>query len=125
MGGAVWIGSREGPLTLRYSFNLRRTNLLESQDSQYRHTVLLYKALSGSEGILVPPSSESDEQGVEENPLDLPLLLTPLQIVGRNVGLVEIFQRKDCSPIARLGNLRFLTQVTAMANASPVIQALK
>ena len=125
VGGAVWIGSREGPLTLRYSFNLRQTDLLESQDSLYRHTVLLYKALSGSEGLLVPPNSESGEERVAENPLDFPLLLAPLRIVGRNVGLIEIVQRKDSTPIARLGNLRFLTEMTAVANASPVIQALK
>ena len=56
-GGAVWTLNPEGRLALQYQINLQETQLRDNQEHQAQHSRLLYKALSGSEGMLVPPFS--------------------------------------------------------------------
>ena len=57
-GGAIWTLNNEGQLALQYQVNFQESGLREcGQELQAQHTRLLYKLLSASEGMLVPPHS--------------------------------------------------------------------
>ena len=57
VGGAVWTLNPEGQLALQYQINLQETKLRDNEEGQAQHSRLLYKALAGGEGMLVPPHS--------------------------------------------------------------------
>src|SRR3990172_252419 len=61
VGGAVWTLNPEGQLALQYQVNIQETRLRENEEYQAQHARLLYKALSSSEGLLVPPHSGPGE----------------------------------------------------------------
>jgi hypothetical protein len=122
-GGMIVTKREDGSLAMQHQINLQRTNLLASEDRQRRHTHLLYKALAENTGMLVLPGSGLGEQDVAANPTDFLLVINPLRNGPKAVGLVEIFQRADSSPLVQQGYLRFLAQMCELANSSPVIKA--
>jgi multidrug efflux pump subunit AcrA (membrane-fusion protein) len=121
VGGAVWTTNPEGQLALQYQINLQETNLRESEEHQAQHSRLLYKALSGSEAILVPPHSGPGDASAASgdspaaNPTEFLVLLGLLKTDLETIGLVEIFQRADASPSTQQGYLRFLVQMCELA----------
>ena len=120
-GGAVWTLNPEGRLALQYQVNIQETRLRDSEEHQAQHGRLLYKALSGSEGLLVPPFSGPGEvQGPGDetpaaNPTEFLLLLGLLRTDLETIGVVEIFQRAEASPSTQKGYLRFLMQMCELA----------
>ena len=102
-GGAVWTLNPEGRLALQYQIDLQKTGLREREEAQAQHGRLLYKALSSSEGLLVPPRSgpggEQDDQAA--NATDFLLVLGLLKTDLETVGVVEVFQRADSGPARR------------------------
>jgi hypothetical protein len=116
-GGAVWTLNPEGRLALQYQIDLQKTGLGEREEAQAQHGRLLYKALSSSEGLLVPPHSgpgdEQDDQAA--NATDFLLVLGLLKTDLETVGLVEVFQRADSGPSTQMGYLRFLMQMCELA----------
>jgi hypothetical protein len=122
VGGAVWTMNPEGQLALQYQINLQETNLRDSEERQQQHGRLLYKTLSSGEPALVPPysgtgDSESTPGGEipAGNPTEFLLLLGLLKTDLETIGLVEIFQRSDSSPVTQQGYLRFLMQMCELA----------
>ncbi len=127
VGGAVWTLNPEGQLALQYQINIQETRLRENEDHQAQHARLLYKALSSSEGMLVPPHSgpgELDERAppaplAQEtpaaNPTDFLLVLGVLKTDLESVGVVEVFQRSEAGPSTQKGYLRFLMQMCELA----------
>ena len=115
MGGAVWTINEDNQLALQYQINFQQTNLRDDEEAQARHGRLLCNAMSGPEGMLVPPHSgtEGDEQAA--NPTEFLLVLAPLRTDLELVGLVEVFQRSDVSVSTQRGYLRFLLQMCELA----------
>ena len=120
VGGAVWTMNAEGQLALQYQVNLQETQLRENEN-QAQHSRLLYKALAGGEGLLVPPHSgpgELQQVGEETpvaNPTDFLLVLGLLKIDVEAIGIIEIFQRAEAGPNTQKGYLRFLMQMCDLA----------
>jgi hypothetical protein len=122
VGGAVWTLNPEGRLALQYQVNIEETKLRDSEERQAQHGRLLYRVFSGGEALLVPPYSgpgdldQTHGEAPAANPTAFLLLLGLLKTETENVGVVEIFQRPDCSPTTQKGNLRFLMQMCELAN---------
>ena len=122
VGGAVWTLNPEGQLALQYQINIQETRLRESEEHQAQHGRLLYKALAGGEGMLVPPHSgpgQTRSHSIDEtpaaNPTEFLLVLGLLKTDLETVGLVEIFQRAEAGPSTQKGYLRFLMQMCELA----------
>ncbi len=116
-GGAVWTVNEDGRLALQYQMNLQQTNLRDNEEGQQQHGRLLYKCLSGGEGMLVPPHSGAGE-GEDDpaaNPTDFLLVLGPLKTNLEVVGVLEIFQRSEAGSNTQRGYLRFLMQMCELA----------
>ncbi len=113
-GGAVWT-LVDGRLELQYQINLRDARLGESEEHQRQHGMLLRKALTCPEGMLVGPRSGGDANS-GGNPTDFLLVLGPLKSDVEVQGLVEIFQRPGAAPDAQRGYLRFLLQMCELAS---------
>ncbi len=112
-GGAIWSVAPGGEMSLEYQINLGRTGLADDAGKQLAHGRLLEQLAISGEPTLVPPRSGSgDERG---NPTDMLLVIAPLTIEQRVVGLVEIFQRPGSGPTTQRGYLRFLAQVARVA----------
>ena len=122
VGGAVWTLNPEGRLALQYQINIQETRLRDNEDHQAQHSRLLYKALSSSEGMLVPPHSGPGDSGSAPTKTRRPptppiscwssaCLKTDLETVG----VVEIFQRAEAGPTTQKGYLRFLVQMCELA----------
>ncbi len=110
IGGAVWVVSDQGRLTLGYHVNIQETRLRDNEEGQIRHGRLLHKVLAGGEASLVPPHTGSgdDEAG---NPTDFLLVMAPLKAADESVGVVEVFQRPDTGPAVQKGYLKFLVEM--------------
>lgn len=116
VGGAVWVMNDEGRLSLQYQTNLQKSGLRDNEEGQRQHGLLLQRAMSGGEALLVPPHSgvgEGDEDA--SNPTDFLLVLGPLKTDLDVVGVVEILQRAETGISAQRGYLRFLTQMCDLA----------
>ena len=120
-GGAVWTLNPEGRLALQYQINIQETQLRDNQEHQAQHSRLLYKALSSSEGMLVPPYSgpgdmeQAGEDTPAANPTEFLLILGLLKTDLETIGVVEIFQRAEAGPTTQKGYLRFLMQMCELA----------
>jgi hypothetical protein len=115
VGGVVWTANQDGQLALQYQINLQETRLRESEEAQAQHSRLLYKVFSGSEGMLVPPRSGSEDGEQAGNPTDFLLVFGLLKTDLETMGVLEIFQRSDAAPSAQKGYLRFLDQMCELA----------
>jgi hypothetical protein len=121
VGGAVWTLNPDGQLALQYQINLHETKLRDNEEGQAQHSRLLYKALTASEGMLVPPHSGPgdanplDQETPAANPTDFLIVLGLLKTDLETMGLVEIFQRSEAGPNTQKGYLRFLMQMCELA----------
>ena len=122
IGGAIWMLDDQRQLRLRYQINLKQTGLAERPAAQTQHHRLLQRVLSKGESTLIAPQSgaiESNSGAATEeanpaeaaNPTDFLLVLAPLMIDQKPVGLIEIFQRSATGPNTQQGYLRFLNQM--------------
>jgi hypothetical protein len=129
VGGAVWLRNSEG-LRLEYQTNLARTGIVSSpnadagdavQQSRLQHDRLLNAVAARKVSRAVAPQSgsvHSDDHTHAElpgNPTDFLLLVCPLTIEDRVLGVLELFQRPDVSPAACQGFLRFLSAIAELA----------
>ena len=122
IGGAIWMPDDQRQLRLRYQINLKQTGLAERPAAQTQHHRLLQRVLAKGESTLIAPQSgaiESNSGAATEeanpaeaaNPTDFLLVLAPLMIDQKPVGLIEIFQRSATGPNTQQGYLRFLNQM--------------
>lgn len=116
IGGAIWMLDDQQHLRLRYQINLKQTGLAERPAAQTQHHRLLQRVLAKGESTLVAPQSgateSTDSAAVDgANPTDFLLVLAPLSIDQKPVGLIEIFQRSATGPNTQQGYLRFLNQM--------------
>ena len=116
VGGVVWqIDEETQQIQVEYQVNLSQTGLAENESAQQQHAKLLSRVLESGEPVLLPPHSGAgaDTSG---NPTEFLLIICPLAVDQRVVGLVEIFQRPGAGPTTQRGYLRFLCQMCEIAN---------
>ena len=122
IGGAIWTLDDQHQLRLRYQINLKQTGLAERPAAQTQHHRLLQRVLAKGESTLIAPQSgaakANDGSATAQatppeaaNPTDFLLVLAPLTIDQKPVGLIEIFQRSATGPNTQQGYLRFLNQM--------------
>ncbi len=117
VGGAIWLeDSDTQQLDLLYHINVNQTPLANETTAQIRHTRLLKQLQQTSEPTLVPPNSGSSSPDEAGNPTDHLLIIGPLTIDQKTIGLVEVFQRSGAGPTTQRGYLRFLTQMCDIAS---------
>lgn len=121
--GAVWMRHADG-IRLEYQLNLASTGLVTSptadddsliEQRSQQHLRLLHRVLGEATATAVSPQAGSNDAGLPENPTDFLLLLCPISIDERAVGIIEVFQRSNVSPGAVQGFLRFLTALAELA----------
>ena len=117
VGGAIWLEQQGASnLELKYHINLHNTSLATDQTAQMRHSVLLANLQQSGEPTLIPPHSGSSDPNQAGNPTEYLLIIGPLKIDEKVVGLVEILQRPGAGPTTQRGYLRFLTQMCDIAS---------
>lgn len=116
VGGAIWSVNDEGAPALEYQINLAKSGLSGDDAARISHGKLLQQlALAGQPDLIQPQSgSENAEEG--SNPTDHLLIVGPLVVEQKVVGLVEIFQRTGAGPTTQRGYLRFLNQMCSVAS---------
>ncbi len=115
IGGAVWT-MVDGRLELQYQINLRDTRLAESEENQRRHALLLQKAMTCPEGLLVNPRSGPGDESEGANTTDMLMVFGPLRGGSDIQGLVEVFQRPGGTLDVQRGYLRFVLQMCELAS---------
>lgn len=120
-GCAIWLGEGDA-LHLAYQANLPAAGLTDDPEARVRHQQLLVRLLDENQPAVVPPRSGSTERQGEPaeedggNPTEFLLVVAPLRIGARAVGLVEVFQRSGGGPATHRGYLRFLCQMAELAS---------
>jgi len=114
LGGAVWKVGEAGELTLEFQVNFASARLDDDQ-RRLRHMLLLREVVNNEGTLAVPPHSGTADHSEAGNPTDHLLLLAPLVLGQRVVGVVEVFQRADTGPATQRGYLRFLSQMAETA----------
>ena len=116
IGGAIWRTNDEGGIRLEYHVNMAESGITQEADVQRPHSKLLFQAIETGEPILIPPHSGESESGGAANPTPHLLVIAPLLIEQKVVGLVEIFQRAGVGPTTQRGYLRFVVQMCKIAS---------
>ena len=120
VGGAIWSVKEDGSLGLEYQINLRESGLVDDQEAQIAHGKLMQQMVSKGQPELIQPNSGGNEEENEEtaisNPTEHLLVVGPLTVEQKTVGLVEIFQRPGAGPTTQRGYLRFLVQMCKVAS---------
>ncbi len=114
-GGAVWIKDpNDTELDLAYQVNLNQSfDVDTSKEELDGHTRLLDHVVQTGSGRLQPPRStlESTPCGTAGNPTDYLLVLAPVRIDDKAIGVLEVLQRNSGPPASQRGYLRFLNQM--------------
>ena len=116
IGGAVWSLKEGGGLNLEYQINLAHSGLVDNEPAQIAHGRLLQQLADAGEPELVQPNSGAGESDQASNPTGYLLVVGPLVVEQKVVGLVEIFQRPGAGPTTQRGYLRFLMQMCKVAS---------
>lgn len=114
-GGAVWRRTAHGTLEQHYQQRLDETLELDQPDDRAAHERLVLSVARTARPVAVLPESASPEEPEARNPSPHLLLLAPLTVDGAVVGVVEVVQRCEVSPLAQEGFLRFLVQMCGVA----------
>ncbi|MBM81577.1 MAG: hypothetical protein CMJ78_13440 [Planctomycetaceae bacterium] len=111
LAGAIWlIDGDSGDVLIETEQNL--SAVLDSEAQSAQHQQLLMWSTQQSEPRAILPQSNSPVT----NPTDCLLLLAPITVDDRTVGVIEVFQRSEASPAAQAGFLRFLTAISELAS---------
>lgn len=116
VGSAIWTVENGDQPVLQYQINMSQTGLAEDETARVRHHLLLRKLVQNPEPSLVHPESGGNDPDEAGNPTPFLLVIAPLVIDNRTVGLVEIFQRPGSGPTTQRGYLRFLVQMSDLAS---------
>ena len=108
VGAAFWLCDQQGTLVLTCQRNLEA--LGDYADSPEHHE-LMRAALDARHPTAVP----ANQQHAEEHSRRHTLLLAPLAVDAKAVGLIEVVQRPDISSDAQEGNLRFAALLAELA----------
>lgn len=125
IGGAVWLKKTDG-LVLEYQINLGQTGVTlgpDAEDSpavaerESQHLALLAHIMTNAQPRAIAPHSGrgAADSNTPANPTEFLLVLAPIAIDERTLGIVEIFQRPDVSPAACQGFVRFLAALSDLA----------
>lgn len=125
-GGAIWVfdnsfnsslGKAEDQvLKLQYQINLKQSVLASDPQAQHQHSLLLHQLIAAGEPQLISPHSGSQNPDEAANPTDSLLVVAPIRIGKKVVGVVEIFQRANAGPTTQHGYLRFVSQMAELAS---------
>ncbi len=114
IGGAVWSIDAQGEARV-----VAQTSLVKESDqwaNLQEHLEVLRRVVAVGQPIAIGPRSKSADLGVT-NPTDHLLLLVPLQLEGRVAAVLEVFQRSHRGPATERGYLKYLLQVSELAEA--------
>ena len=116
-GGAIWLDESDtGSLQLQYHVNLDQSVLATDTEAQIKHTKLLNRLRDAGEPALIPANSGATESDDGGNPTNNLLIVGPLSVNGKTIGVVEILQRTGAGPTTQRGYLRFLSQMCEIAS---------
>ena len=110
-GGAIWMLQEGNQLDLQYQINLQSTGLIENQDHQTRHGLLIKKVLASGQTVLMAPQSGPADDDEAGNPTDYLLLLGVVKVANEVQGMVEVFQRPGAGPTTQRGYVRFIVEM--------------
>jgi multidrug efflux pump subunit AcrA (membrane-fusion protein) len=111
-GGAVWTIDDDHRLQLVYSASWPALD----EAGQLRHSLLLRRIVRDRQPLAAPPKSGFPDDQEAGNPTAELLLLAPVIIDQRVVGLLEVVQRPGGGPTTQRGYLRFLAQMCELAS---------
>lgn len=114
IAGAAWSVDK-GNFNLQYQVNLAETGLNRSEQAQVQHGRLLERVAESQQALVVQPRSGPSGESEAANPTETLLVLAPILLEGKVVGVVEIFQRPGGGPATQRGYLRFLAQMADLA----------
>lgn len=122
VGGAIWLEdkaskseSQSAPLTLRYQINLRKVFPRPDQPAQSQHAKILHEVLTSGKKLVPPDSNDVTNARFrigQGNPTPYLLVLAPIHLGEKPIGVLEVFQRPATSPASQRGYLRFLEQMS-------------
>lgn len=125
LGGVIWTRSApDQPWRAQYHINFQSTVLALPGDAPAQHLQLLNRVAQAAEPTLIPPHSGGGDSHYA-NPSEFLLIFAPLIVDQSVVGLVEILQRAGSGPATQRGYLRFLSQMSEIANDFLKSQRLK
>jgi hypothetical protein len=110
--GAAYMFQSDRSLRLVYCINYNLVGLSDVAARQ-THSNLLRFALRTAKPLLAPPHSDDF---MASNPTSYFILLAPIRIDGKVVGLIEVFQNADRALAAQHGFLQFIHKMADSAS---------
>ncbi len=121
VGGAVWTVEEQGRLRIAARIHASQYSAENSQPTAPAesiptdgHLATLQRVIATRQSIAIPPHTVASPSELA-NASDYLLLLVPLQVEGRVVGLIEVSQRPHRGPATERGYLSYLVQTGELA----------
>ena len=111
VAGVVWIMDGNGTPEAVARINLDAALPAAAEPA---HRDVLHRAIVSQQVLTLPPRATSRHAG-STNSTDYLLIVAPLVLEDRTVGLVEVFQRANRGPATERGYAQFLTQLAEHA----------
>ena len=116
IGGAIWIrDTPTDPLKTGYQINMAESFAGADSTAMHQHARLLQQLADAGEPSLISPNSGSDA-GEAANPTEYLLVVAPITIDRKTIGLIEVLQRSGAGPATQRGYLRFVVQMCEIAS---------
>jgi hypothetical protein len=110
--GALWLVNADGRLQTDYEIGLDQILPPDDLEGQQRHLCLLDEVIEQRKALVVPPRVGTPHS---RNPCPHALVLCPLVLPGRALGLIEIFLHTQASPDVQQGCLRIVAAAGELA----------
>ena len=113
-GGAIWLVDNDSGMKLASHIQYEPSLLTAESDDSMKHLRLLANVINRGNAELIPPKAVfGDDQSLANPTLHL-LVLCPLAIGKKVIGLMEILQRPEAPPDTQRGYLKFLEHMAKL-----------
>jgi hypothetical protein len=114
-GGALWMLDQRNTLKLVHQLEFRQTGLLDNRQRAAPHEALLGVMLQASQPQIIPPGAAVEGMPNAGNPTPLTLILAPITVDKKVVGLVEILMDPNRRAATQKSTLRFVSDLCDLA----------
>jgi hypothetical protein len=115
-GGALWFFDPQNRPKVQHHIEFRQTGLLDNRQLMQPHDALLTLMTQAAQPQLIPPGATVEGMPNAGNPTDLALILSPIVVEKRTVGLVEILMEPTRRAVSQKSTLRFVGDLSDLAS---------
>lgn len=115
-GGALWLVDARGTLKLQHQIEFQQSGLVGNRQRAMAHDALLGLMLQAAAPEIIPPGATVEGVPNAGNPTSYALILAPIEVDKRVVGLVELLMDPGRKALTQNSTKRFIAGLCDVAS---------